>query len=153
MTRSERGMIAGAEALAMGTLVLIVGMLLVTNAWSVIDTRMALESATREYLRAYTEADSPEEARQDAAAALAAVLADRPALADRVSVAAPPAATFGPCAAAAVTVSATVPAIHMPLVRGWGQHAVTVSAVELIDAHQEMITGPAYDPLATACHG
>ena len=152
--RDERGMVAGAEALALGTLVLIVGMVLIVNAWAVIDTRMALESASREYLRAYTEADSPQAATHDGAASLMAVLEDRPALAARTEVTGPSQQQFGPCAPAAVSVSAIVPAIRMPILgNAWGQHTVTVSAVELIDAHQDMISGPGYDPSATACHG
>ncbi len=147
-------MVAGAEALALGALVLIVGMILVVNAWAVIDTRLALESAAREYLRAYTEADSPDEALQRGATSLMSVLEDRPALAERVRLTDPRGEQFGPCAAAAVSIAAIVPAIRMPLLdRGWGEHTVTVSAVELVDAHQEMLTGAAYDPERTACYG
>ncbi|MEZ5268224.1 MAG: hypothetical protein R2789_06535 [Microthrixaceae bacterium] len=38
---------AGAEALAVGTLIVLAGLILVVNAWAVVDTRTALESAAR----------------------------------------------------------------------------------------------------------
>jgi len=143
----------GAESLAIGTLVLFVGMVLVINAWAVIDTRSTLEAAAREYLRAYTEADDPAGALRAGDAALSDVLADRTELAQRVRVEAPDAARFGPCAPAGVVVSVTVEAIRMPIVSGFGSHEVTVRAVELIDAHQEVTVGPLHDPEATACAG
>lgn len=150
---NERGFVAGAEAVALGVLVLLAGTILMVNAWAVVDTRMALESAAREYLRAYTEADSPDAAAAAGELSWRAVLADRPALAARVSVTPPPPARFGPCAPAPVTLSATVPSIHIPFVGGFGDHTVDVSAVELVDAHREMAPGDAYVRGATACGG
>ncbi|MFV0317954.1 MAG: hypothetical protein ACK5O2_13470 [Microthrixaceae bacterium] len=147
-------MIAGAEALAMGTLVVLVGMLLVVNAWAVVDTRMAVESAAREYLRAYTESTDPQGALTAARSELDQVLAERPAIAQRLEVTDPPLGSFGPCEPAMVTLSTSVPAIRIPLVgTSWGEQTVTVSAVELIDAHREIRSGPSHDPTRTACHG
>ena len=145
-------MAAGAEALALGSIVLVVATLLVVNAWAVLDTRTALESATREYLRAYTEADSPGAAAHDGERSARTVLDERPALADIVQLSPPDPGAFGPCAPAMVTMSAEVPAVRIPfIVDGWGRHIVTVRAVELIDAHQEMTRGAAYDLTRTAC--
>lgn len=147
-------MAAGAEALALGTLVLLAGTILIINAWAVIDTHMALEAAAREYLRAYTEADGPLAAAEDGNAAAAAVLRDRPGLLNRLEVDPPAPETFGPCAPAAVTVTARVPSIRIPAIgTQWGSHTVSISAVELIDGHQEMSSGPAYDLTRTACGG
>lgn len=152
MRRPERAMAAGAEALALGTLVLLAGTIMVTNAWAVIDTNMALEAAAREYLRAYTEADEPTAAAANGDTAARAVLQDRPGVLGRLRVVPPSPETFGPCAPAAVTVSARVPAIRIPAIDAqWGEHTVSISAVELIDAHQEMVSGPAYDRAGTAC--
>jgi len=152
--RGERGMAAGAEALAVGSLVLVVAMVLVVNAWAVLDTRTALESAAREYLRAYTEAGSPEAAAADGRRALDLVVEDRPGLAGRVELSAPRPDGFGPCAAATVTLSSEVPAVRIPfLARDWGRHRVTVRATELVDAHREMVPGPDHDPSRTACGG
>lgn len=145
-------MVAGAEALAIGTVILLAGTILVVNAWTVIDTRLALEGAAREYLRAYTEADGPETAHAEADAAAGAVLEDRPRLLAGLHIDPPRPELFGPCAPAAVTMTAAVPTIGIPAIRnGWAEHTVHVSAVELIDAHQEMTSGAAYDLDGTAC--
>lgn len=147
-------MAAGAEALAVGSLVLVVAMVLVVNAWAVLDTRTALESAAREYLRAYTEAGSPAAAAADGRRALDMVLGDRPGLAGRVQVSAPRPGGFGPCAAATVRLSSDVPAVRIPfLADGWGRHTVTVRATELVDAHREMVAGPDHELHRTACGG
>jgi hypothetical protein len=82
------------------------------------------------------------------------VLTDRPNVLERLEIDPPPPETFGPCAPAAVTVSARVPAIRIPAIdTQWGAHTVSISAVELIDGHQEMVSGPAYDVAGTACGG
>ncbi|MHB8464306.1 MAG: hypothetical protein ACYDH6_18320 [Acidimicrobiales bacterium] len=54
--RSERGQVAGLEAMAFGTLVLIVGILLIANAWGVIDAEAAARTAAREGAHAYAKA-------------------------------------------------------------------------------------------------
>ncbi len=147
-------MVGGAEALALATVVVLAGMILILNAWAVVENRMAIEGASREYLRAYTEADDPATAATDARRAATAVLADRPALLERLVIDPPPPELFGPCAPAGVTLSARVPSIHIPAIgTQWGEHTVSVSAVELIDAHQEMTSGHAYDRTRTACGG
>lgn len=152
--RGERGMAAGAEALALGCIVLVVASVLVVNAWAVLDTRTALESAAREYLRAYTEADSPGAAAGQGRRSARMVLDERPALAADVRISPPEPDTFGPCAPALVTLSAEVPAIRIPFIdHRWGRHTVTVRAVELIDAHQEMTSGADHEPTRTACGG
>ena len=146
----ERGLVAGAEALAVGALVLLAGMALMVNAWAVVDTRMALDSAAREYLRTYTEADSRNEAAAAATSAATGVLGRRvatTAIEDLTE-------TFGPCAPARVRMTSEVPVMHIPFLdAGWGVHTVTVDAAELIDAHREMVADAGHDRLATACHG
>jgi len=149
--RGERGAVAGAEGVAFGVLVLLAGAILLVNAWAVIDTRTALDSAAREYLRAYTEADTPEQAAAAGDRAVHLVLEGRHTLSVALTVDAPPADRFGPCAPAAVTLSVTVPAIRMPFVDGFGEQRVSVRHAELIDAHREITPGEAYDPEATAC--
>lgn len=144
----ERGLVAGAEALAVGSLVLVAGMVLLVNAWAVIDTRMALDSAAREYLRTYTEADTQLEAETQARTAALDVLDGREVtIKDRTR-------QFGPCAPAAVQLTARVPAVTIPFISAqWGVRTVTVEAGELIDAHREMIPSAGYEPTATRCHG
>jgi hypothetical protein len=71
MARDERGQMAGLEAVVFGTLILIVGILLVSNAWGVIDAKTAAQEAAREAARAYVTA--PEQADPSALARQAGV--------------------------------------------------------------------------------
>jgi hypothetical protein len=75
MTVDERGQVGGVEALVLGVLVFVAGVLVVSNAWGVIDAKLAASSAAREAARAYVEAPSAE------AAAVAARQAARDAIA------------------------------------------------------------------------
>ena len=52
----QDGLVAGAEALAFGVLIFVLGTLLVVNAWAVIDAKFATSSAAREGVRAAVEA-------------------------------------------------------------------------------------------------
>lgn len=150
----ERGAVAGAEALALGMVVLLGGSLLLVHAWAILDTHMALDAAAREYLRAYTQADSPAAAEREARRALGDVLADREELAARVSVRPPDPSTFGPCSPARVELSASVPALELPYLGAVQDRTVTVRHVELIDAHRELdAVGPAYRIADTVCGG
>ena len=54
--RDDHGQVAGIEVLPFGLLTFVVGMLLVANAWGVVDAKMATTSAAREAVRAYVEA-------------------------------------------------------------------------------------------------
>lgn len=55
MTRRECGQ-AGITALPLGLLTFVVAVVLVANAWAVIDAKMAVSAAAREATRAYVEA-------------------------------------------------------------------------------------------------
>lgn len=149
---NERAMVAGAEALALGSIILLAGTVLVANAWAVVDARAALDAAAREYLRAYTEADDPTAAARLGTQHAAASLEGRASLWRRTHVEHPDPGLFGPCAPAAVALEAVVPAISIPLLDArFGEVTVSVRAVELVDAHQEMSTGADHDPATTPC--
>ena len=146
-------MVLGGEALAFGTLVLLVGALVLVNVWSVIETRTAVDAAAREYLRTYTRAE-------DRAAALAAgERATRVTLFARgtplrdLRISAPTAEQFGPCGRAEVTLTATVPAARLPLLGELSATAVRVTHAELIGAHHAMTPHPGFDHRLTPCHG
>lgn len=62
--RDESGQAAGLETLPFGVLVFVVGVLLVTNAWAVIDAKVAVSAAAREATRAYVEAPPGSDALQ-----------------------------------------------------------------------------------------
>jgi hypothetical protein len=151
MKRDERGVVAGLEGLVFSMLILFGGTILVVDAWAVIDTRVALDGAAREYLRAYTEAPDPATAASSGDTALRDAMADRPGLRAALRVEAPNPTRFGPCSEADVVLTATVPSIRIPYVGDFGTTAVRVRHSELVDAHREVINGAAYDPSTTPC--
>src|SRR5207248_1263005 len=60
--RDERGQIGGIEAVAFGVLVFVLGLLIVVNAWGVVDAKVAAAAAAHDAARAYVEAPSREAA-------------------------------------------------------------------------------------------
>jgi magnesium and cobalt exporter, CNNM family len=53
----DGGQVAGIEALPFGLLIFVIGALLVLNLWAVIDAKLAVDSAARESVRTFVEAD------------------------------------------------------------------------------------------------
>lgn len=149
--RDERGIVAGAESLLFGTLVLVTGTLVATAAWGVLSTRAALDAAAGEYLRAYTEADSPTAAVRAGRTAAHVSLHGSGMDPERVSVADPDPARFGPCAEVTVELHTDRPGLRLPFVEDLGAVRVSVRQVELVDPLREMTAGPAHDPGSTPC--
>jgi hypothetical protein len=150
VNRDERGMVAGLDGLLFGSLVLLAGTILVVSAWSVLETRRALDGAAREYLRAYTESSDP------AAATTAGDRAARESLQGEgvvlpVTIHAPDPGRFGPCAVSTVEFTAVVPAARLPFVGEFGETQVRVTHTEMVDAHREVISGASYDAANTPC--
>lgn len=146
--RNEDGQLAGAEAVPLGLLVFFVGLLIVANAWAVVDAKMAVAAAAREATRAYVEspAGSDPMARAEAAAREAVRGMGRDP--GRVSVR-PIDATFRRCAEARFEVTYPVPALTIPLLGGFG-HGITVAARhgEVVDPYRSGL-----DRAAPACGG
>jgi membrane protein required for beta-lactamase induction len=67
--RDESGQVGGIDGLVFGVLVFVFGTLVVTNAWGVIDAKLATTSAAREAARTYVEAASAGDAGPAAEAA------------------------------------------------------------------------------------
>ncbi len=138
--RGDRGQIAGIEALPFGFLFFVATVLLVANAWAVVDARMAVAAAAREAARALVEAppaDGLTVAEARARAVLAAYGRDEP---DRVRIP-PPVVEGGSvtrCARVTVTVEYEVPALVVPFLGGFGD-GITASAShsELVDPYRD----------------
>src|SRR5690242_7867104 len=74
--RDETGQVGGVEALAFGVLIFVLGVLVIANAWGVIDAKLAAAGAAREAARAFVEAPDADRAQNQAVtAALEAVAA------------------------------------------------------------------------------
>src|SRR5690606_27037415 len=56
----DAGQVAGIEVLPFGFLLFVVGVLLLANAWAVVDAKMSVTSAAREAARSFVESDDAE---------------------------------------------------------------------------------------------
>jgi hypothetical protein len=152
--RGQGGFLAGSDGLIFGALVLLCGSVVIINAWAAIDTRIALDSAAREYLRTYGEQPDGPTARAAGVRAARTVLSRRGMEPSRlIFTTEPRVESFGPCQLAEVGLTVTVPAIEVPFLDGMGSRSVTVTHSELVDAHREMATGPTYSNESTPCAG
>lgn len=134
----ERGQVAGIEAIPFGILVFVFGTLLITNAWAVIDARMATDAASREATRAYVEgwpdqSASWREARVRGREAAAAQGRNGNIL--RLDPSVDP--TYERCARVSITAHYQVPAVSLPFLGGLGK-GFTVSSThsEVIDPYR-----------------
>jgi Flp pilus assembly pilin Flp len=133
LRRDEAGQVAGIEAIPFGLLVFVVAVLLVTNAWAVIDAKMTVASAAREATRAYVEA--PADGDPSALARDAAGEAVRGGGRDpgRLTLTAE-SEGFTRCQRVTFAASYPVPAITLPWIGGFG-HGFTATArhSEIVD--------------------
>ena len=128
----ERGFVGGAEVLPFGFLLFVSVLLLIVNAWAVIDTKLAVSAAAREGARVYVESDSEDAAIDAAVAHARAALRSFGRDNEDVSVAID-AEGFARCARVSVTVRTTVPALTLPFIGGFG------SGVTAQSTHSEII--------------
>ncbi|MFN8050553.1 MAG: hypothetical protein U0Q22_03885 [Acidimicrobiales bacterium] len=128
--RSERGQVAGVETIPFAILVFVAGLLLVVNVWAVIDTRAAVDTAARDYLRAYTGAPDAATARARGRTAAEASLGERGRSGRRTIV--DPTAPFGPCRPATVRITVEVPAVRAPFIGSIGTTTVESTQTELV---------------------
>jgi hypothetical protein len=146
---NQAGFVAGAESLIFGTLVFVLGTIVVMNAWSALDARFATSAAAREAVRAVVvappDADLSEVAWTAAAAALAGHGRDPGDL--EVTWLGP---TPGPeqvrCGEVRFRVETTVPVLAIPR---WGSGAgFQVSAVhaELIEPYRAGVAASVCEP-------
>ncbi|HUQ62286.1 MAG TPA: hypothetical protein VM121_00850 [Acidimicrobiales bacterium] len=129
----ESGQVAGIEAIPFGVLVFVVGVLLVANAWAVVDAKMAVSSAAREATRAYVEA--PVGADPLAEAQVAAEEAVRGAGRDprrlRVTTLE---SGFTRCQSIKIEVAYAVPAITLPWIGSYGDgYTAAARHTEIVD--------------------
>jgi hypothetical protein len=141
---------AGAEALAFGVLVFVVGTLLALNGWAVLDADLAVGAAAREATRTIVESggasrSAVEPAMRDVAAAtmdghgkdgdaIDVVLVDDPWAGG----------TTMRCARVTVEVRYPVPGIPLPLLGGW-QTPITATGqhTEIVDPLRSGLAGRA----------
>ena len=141
--QGEGGWIAGAETLPFGFLILVVGALLLANAWGVVDAKLAVSAAAREGARSFVESE-PDLAEDGATASAAATLAAFGRDLAEVTVGNPEG--FRRCARVSVTVSHRVPALVLPWIGGFGEgFTVTSTHSEIVDPFRDGVPGNACD--------
>lgn len=145
----DTGMVGGLEVLPFGVLTFVVGALLVSNAWAVVDTKYMVTSAAREAVRAYVEAPDETAARGRARDRADEVVRAHGRDPDTVTVdvALERGRDWSRCARAAATVRSQVPALRLPWIGGYG-HSFEVSArhSEIVDPFRSGLPGAASCP-------
>lgn len=140
----DGGQVGGIEALPFGVLVFVVGALLITNLWAVVDTKVAVDAAAREAVRVYVESPDAVTGQRRAGAVAADVVEghgrqpDHLALAIRHEGDRP----FRRCVRVTIIVHYPVPALRLPWVGGLG-HAFDVTSrhTERIDPFRAGLSG------------
>lgn len=135
----DGGQVGGIEVLPFGFLVLVVGMLLVINAWTVVDAKSATVGAAQAATRTLVEGNGLDgEAERSARRAIESHGRDG----SRVSIETLPGRGFGRCHRVGVRVNYEVPLIRVPLVGSFGNGVVVASShYELVDPFRAGLAG------------
>lgn len=135
--RGDGGFVGGAEGILFGIAVVVVGALLVYNAWAVVDAKMAASSAAREAVRFYVESDGDQSAASAVGRdAFGASTGLDPSLLE-ISIN----GSFERCSRITAIASYRVPAIRLPF-GAWGEaFLVTASHSELVDPYRSGLRG------------
>ena len=134
---------AGVEALAFGMLLCVVVVLLVANAWAVVDANMAVSAAAREGARAAIAA------RPEADLAAGADAAARDTLKgygrDAAAAVVKASGELVRCERVEVEVSYRVPSITLPWIGGFGRGFITATgrSTEVVDPLRSGLPGEA----------
>jgi hypothetical protein len=142
---------AGIEAVVFGLLILVVGILLVSNAWGVIDAKTAAQEAAREAARAYATAPEqvdPSTLARDAAVETLRELGYHDATAGWIV---QTQGAFERCMVATWEVRIPVPAFRLPwLHSGVSSFTAVASQSERVDPYR---SGVGTSPAGADCGG
>jgi hypothetical protein len=139
--RGESGQAGGLEALAFGLLVFVLGTLLISNVWAVIDAKFATSASAREAVRVFVEAPNA------AAAAGRAEIAAREALSghgrDTGRMSTSSQGRFARCQPVTYEVTYRVPTLSLPFIGGLGKGIIRVSSehTEIVDPFRSGLEG------------
>ena len=138
----EDGQVGGVEALFFGLLILVLGTLVVANAWGVIDAKMSAAGAAREAARAFVQAPAGSDpGRLARTAAMTAIEAEgRDPARTTVLVS----GDLTRCSRVVAEVSYRVPLVVVPLLGGFGAGFTATSRhSELVDPYRTGLAGTA----------
>lgn len=143
--RSESGQAGGVEAVLFGLLILVGATLLLANAWSVVDAKLAARTGAREAARTFVKTSSADASD----ATTAAEVAGKDTVAQlgwhRRDITVTNAGTgFRRCAIATFVVTIPVPAFHLPFLQaGPPVFRVTAHHTERVDPYRSGVPGGA----------
>jgi hypothetical protein len=127
---------AGIEAVPFGLLVFVVGALLVSNAWAVIDAKTTVAAAAREATRAFVEAPAGSDALALARAAAEEAVRGGGRDPARLRLV-PESADLERCRRVTFVASYAVPAVSVPWVGGYGEDFnATARHSEIVDPYR-----------------
>ena len=138
----DEGQVGGVEGLLLGLLVFVMGVLVVVNAWGVIDAKMAVDNAAEQATRAFVQAPGPLQAYPDGVSAADDVItaSGRSLARSQVDIA----GSLTRCTRVVARVRYDVALITLPLIGQLG-HGLVVSATEseLVDPFRNNASGVA----------
>jgi hypothetical protein len=138
--QGQEGEIGGVDGLIFGALIFVLGLLVVANAWGVIDAKLAADTAATEAVRAFVQtAQSGDPAGQARGAAMAAMESSgrNP---ERTSVTVSGSSLR--CSRVVAEVRYRVPLVAVPLLGGFGSGlVVTATHAELVDPFRSGLAG------------
>lgn len=142
MRRDQRGQ-GGLEAFAVGALVFVAGILIVANAWGVLDAKLAASSAAREAARAYVEAPSADVAVASARAAAGEAMVGQGRSLDGTTVR-QVGGRFVRCSRVTFEVSHAVPLLSVPFIGSFGSgFTARARHAEVVDPYRSGLSGTA----------
>jgi hypothetical protein len=148
---NERGFVGGFEVLPFGLLVFVAGTLLLTNAWAVVDGKIAASAAAREAARAFVESTDGDAdgAAIDAALATIEGHGRDPARAEVTWSAGPDSRR---CALNTIVVRYRVPTLTVPFLGSFGSGYIDTTGEhsEIVDPYRSCGSVDDYDP--ETCH-
>jgi hypothetical protein len=141
--RSDAGFIGGTEVLPFGILIFVAGTLMIMNLWAVLDTKMAVNGASREGARAVAESNDDADARAKAGTTAVEALTTHGRTPNGGVAVTYDGAGWRPCARATVTVTQNVPLINLPFIGAMGGPTMPVVSThtELVDPYRSRTTG------------
>lgn len=143
----DHGQVGGIEALPFGLLIFVLGSLLITNAWAVVDAKFATDAAARQAARTFVEGIDEDAAFEAAVTAGRAAIDGHGRDPDRAEI--EPVGSFGLARCERATFEAVyeVPALSIPLIGGFGAAPFTVRSThsEVVDPFRSGLDGEAED--------
>ncbi|HEX4904817.1 MAG TPA: hypothetical protein VFU93_05165 [Acidimicrobiales bacterium] len=147
---NERGAVGGFEVLPFGLLVFVAGTLLLTNAWAVIDGKLAASAAAREATRAFVE--STGDAESAALAAATSAIEGHGRDPERMELTWDVGPDLRRCSVNTIVVRYRVPTFTVPFIGAFGSGVIETTGrhTEIVDPYRSGLDLDGFDP--ETCH-